>query len=190
MKRSQHRLPRTCHRNAYPSDLTDAQWELVEPLVPAISPEAAYAVHTRREIVNAILYLLRSGCPWRMLPHEFPAWGTVYDYFRRWQSEGIWDTLMQTLRREVRKKQGRDPEPSAAVIDSQSIKTSAVRGPEKGYDAGKKNLGAQTPPARGYAGQSPGHQSDGSASFRSGRRPSASLATQRKVSQNDARLGR
>ena len=83
-----------------------------------------------------------------MLPHEFPAWGTVYDYFRRWQSEGVWDTLMQTLRMAVRKKQGRDPEPSAAVIDSQSIKTSAVRGPEKGYDAGKKNLGSQTPRAR------------------------------------------
>jgi len=190
MKRSQHRLPRTCNRNAYPSDLTDAQWALVEPLVPAISPEAAYVVHTRREIVNAILYLLRSGCPWRMLPHEFPAWGTVYDSFRRWQQEGVWDSLMQTLRIEVRKKPGRDPEPSAAVIDSQSIKTSAVRGPEKGYDAGKKNLGAQTPPAGGYPGQSLGHQSDGSASFRSGRWPSASLATQRKVSQNEARLGR
>ncbi len=190
MKRSQHRLPRTCHRNAYPSDLTDAQWALLEPLVPAISPEAAYAVHTRREIINAILYVLRSGCPWRMLPHEFPAWGTVYDYFRRWQHEGVWDSLMQTLRREVRKKQGRDAEPSAAVIDSQSIKTSAVRGPEKGYDAGKKNLGSQTPRAGGYAGPSLGHQSDGSPSLRSGRRPSASLATQRNVAQDDAGLGR
>jgi len=102
----------------------------------------------RREIVNAILYVLRSGCPWRLLPHEFPAWGTVYDYFRRWQREGLWDQVLKTLRMEVRKKQGRNAEPSAAIIDSQSIKTSAVRGPEKGYDAGKKNLGAQTTPAR------------------------------------------
>ena len=148
MKRSQHRLPRTCHRNAYPSDLTDAQWELVEPLVPAISPEAAYAVHTRREIVNAILYLLRSGCPWRMLPHEYPAWQTVSYNFRRWGREGVWDCILHTLRMRMCTRQGREEEPSAAIIDSQSIKTSAVRGPEKGYDAGKKNLGTQTALAR------------------------------------------
>jgi hypothetical protein len=73
VKRSQHRLPMTLNRNAYPSDLTEEQWKLLELLVPAISAEAAYHVHARREIVNAILYELRSGCPWRMLPHEFPA---------------------------------------------------------------------------------------------------------------------
>jgi putative transposase len=132
---------------AYPSDLTDEQWALLEPLIPAIASDAAYYVHARREIVNAILYVLRSGCPWRLLPHEFPAWGTVYYYFRRWQREGVWESLLKTLRMQMRTKQGRDPEPSAAIIDSQSIKTSAVRGPEKGYDAGKKNLGSQTPPA-------------------------------------------
>ncbi len=148
MKRSQHRLPMTLNRNAYPSDLTDAQWEVLEPLVPALSPEAAYHVHARREIVNAILYVLRSGCPWRLLPHEFPAWGTVSFYFRQWQREGIWDQILRSLRMQVRKKQGREAEPSAAIIDSQSIKTSAVRGPEKGYDAGKKNLGQETPRAR------------------------------------------
>jgi len=144
MKRSQHRLPMTQHRIAYPSDLTDAQWEILEPLIPAIASDAAYHVHERREIVNAIFYVLRSGCSWRMLPHEFAAWGTVYDYFRQWQRAGIWDQVLETLRRQVRKKEGREAEPSAAIIDSQSIKTSAVRGPEKGYDAGKKNLGAQT----------------------------------------------
>jgi transposase len=143
MKRSQHRMPMTLNRNAYPSDLTDAQWEVVQPLVPGLSPEAAYHVHERREMVNAILYVLRSGCPWRLLPHEFPAWGTVYYYFRRWQREGVWEHILQTLRMEVRTKQGRDAQPSAAIIDSQSIKTSAVRGPEKGYDPGKKNVGAQ-----------------------------------------------
>jgi putative transposase len=85
-----------------------------------------------------------------MLPHEFPAWGTVYSYFREWQREGIWDQILRTLRMQVRRKQGRDEEPSAAIIDSQSIKTSAVRGPEKGYDMGKKNVGQETPCAGGY----------------------------------------
>jgi transposase len=145
MKRSQQRMPKTLHRNAYPSDLTDEQWALLEPLVPALSPEAAYHVHERREIVNGMLYVLRSGCPWRMLPHEFAAWATVSFYFRRWQREGIWDQILRTLRMQVRRKQGRDEEPSAAIIDSQSIKTSAVRGPEKGSDRGKKNLGTQAP---------------------------------------------
>lgn len=141
MKRSQQRMPMTLNRMAYPSDLTDAQWEILEPLIPAISEDAAYHVHERREIVNAILYVLRSGCSWRMLPHEFAAWGTVYSYFREWQREGVWDQVLKTLRMEVRQKEGRDPEPSAAIIDSQSIKTSAVRGPEKGFDMGKKIWG-------------------------------------------------
>jgi len=132
-------------RQAYPSDLTNAQWDILEPLIPAPAEEAPNLTYERREIVNAILYVLRSGCPWRLLPHDLPAWGTVYWYFRRWQREGIWDQALTTLRREIRIKQCRDPEPSAAIIDSQSIKTSAVRGPEKGYDSGKKNLGAQAP---------------------------------------------
>jgi putative transposase len=136
-------MPRTLHRNAYPSDLTDEQWERLEPLVPAFSPEAASWVHPRREMVNAILYVLRSGCPWRMLPHEFPAWGTVYSYVRKWQREGVWDHILRTLRMQVRRKQGRDEEPSAAIIESQSIKTSAVRGPEKGYDMGQKTWGSK-----------------------------------------------
>ena len=128
-------------RKAYPSDLTDAEWERLEPLIPAISPEAAHVKHTRREIVNGILYVLRSGCPWRLLPHDLPAWSTVYDDFRQWRNEGLWDQVMQTLRKGMRQEQGRDEEPSAAVIDSQSIKTSAVRGPEKGFDMGKKVWG-------------------------------------------------
>ena len=128
-------------RKTYPSDLTDAEWERLEPLIPAISPEAVHVEHSRREIVNGILYVLRSGCPWRLLPHDLPAWGTVYSYFRIWRNDGIWDQVLETLRKQMRKKQGRDEEPSAAVIDSQSIKTSAVRGPEKGIDMGKKIWG-------------------------------------------------
>jgi putative transposase len=128
-------------RKAYPSDLTDAEWEILEPLIPAISEEAVNVKYTRREIVNGILYVLRSGCPWRLMPHDLPAWGTVYDYFRMWQKQGIWDQVMETLRKRMRYKQGRDEEPSAAVIDSQSIKTSAVRGKSKGFDMGKKIWG-------------------------------------------------
>jgi putative transposase len=137
----------TMGRRAYPSDLTDKQWELLESLIPLPSLEGRPATVERREIVNAILYVLRSGCPWRLLPYEFPAWPTVYYYFRRWQREGVWEQTLRSLRMQVRTHQGRTAEPSAAIIDSQSIKTSAVRGPEKGYDAGKKNLGTQTTPA-------------------------------------------
>ena len=154
---------------AYPSDLTDAQWELLKPLIPPLSPDAAYWIHERREIVNGILYVLRSGCPWRSLPRDLPAWGTVYSYFRKWQREGVWDRVLEALRMQMRTKEGRDAEPSAAVIDSQSIKTSAVRGPEKGYDAGKKIWGRKRHGTHGYAGQSVGCQSNGGATLRSGR---------------------
>jgi transposase len=147
-KRRNQRMFSTHLQRAYPSDLTDAQWELLAPLIPPLKPDAAYHLHERREIVNAILYVLRSGCPWRSLPHDLPAWGTVYYYFRRWQREGVWDRVLESLRMQMRTKQGRDAQPSAAVIDSQSIKTSAVRGPEKGFDTGKKNLGAQTTRSR------------------------------------------
>ncbi len=128
-------------RKAYPSDLTDGEWEILEPLIPAISEEAVHVKYTRREIVNGILYVLRSGCPWRLVPHDLPDWGALYYYFRKWRKEGVWDQVLEALRRQKRKKQGRDEEPSAAVIDSQSIKTSAVRGPEKGIDMGKRIWG-------------------------------------------------
>jgi putative transposase len=128
-------------REAYPSDLTDAEWKILEPLIPAIAEEAENVIYERREIVNGILYVLRSGCPWRLMPHDLPAWGTVYWYFRIWRREGIWNQALESLRKQMRKAQGRDEEPSAAVIDSQSIKTSAVRGSEKGYDAGKQIWG-------------------------------------------------
>jgi putative transposase len=128
-------------RKAYPSDLTDAEWEILEPLIPAISPLAVNVKYSRREIVNGILYVLRSSCPWRLVPHDLPAWGAVYYYFRKWRKDGIWDQIQKSLLKRVRKAEGRDEEPSAAVIDSQSIKTSAVRGPEKGFDMGKRIWG-------------------------------------------------
>jgi transposase len=147
-RKAQQRRKEMPERKAYSSDLTDAQWEMLEPLIPARAEDATNVAYERREIVNGILYVLRSGCPWRLVPHDLPAWGTLYWYFRTWRDEGIWDQILQSLRQRVRQKQGREPEPSAAVIDSQSVKTSAVRGPEKGYDAGKKNLGPQTERSR------------------------------------------
>ena len=128
-------------RKAYPSDLTEAEWEILEPLIPALWADAAHVKYTRREMVNGILYVLRSGCPWRLVPHDLPAWGALYYYFRRWRKQGIWDQVQKSLLKQVRQKEGRDEEPSAAVIDSQSIKTSAVRGPEKGFDMGKRIWG-------------------------------------------------
>lgn len=128
-------------RKAYPSDLTDAEWEILAPFIPEVSEEATVPTVARREIVNGILYVLRSGCPWRLMPHDLPAWGTVYYYFRTWRIAGIWDQALEALRKQMRQTQGRDEEPSAAVIDSQSIKTSAVRGSEKGYDGGKQIWG-------------------------------------------------
>jgi len=145
---------------AYPSNLTDAQWSILEPLIPAISPDAVFYVHERRDIVDAILYVLGSGCPWRARPHDLPAWHTAYHYFRKWQREGVWDQVLAALRMKVRLQQGREAEPSAGIIDSQSIKTSAVRGTQKGYDMGEKNLGTQAARPGRYARPSAGRESD------------------------------
>jgi transposase len=95
--------------------------------------------------VNGILYVLRSGCPWRLLPLDFPAWGTIYHYFRQWQRDGVWDQILIARLLQMRTRQGRNPEPSAAVIDSQSIKTSPVRGEDEGVRPGKKSVGAISP---------------------------------------------
>lgn len=132
-------------RKAYPSDLSDAQWDLLAPLIPEPSAQAARETISRREIVNAILYLLRTGCSWRQMPHDLPNGKTAYHYFRLWKRDGTWEKAMSSLRKQVRTQMGRDPEPSAAIIDSQSIKTSPVRGTQRGFDGGKKNLGSQTP---------------------------------------------
>ena len=180
----------TMGRRAYASDLTDQQWAIMEPLIPAPSPDGRPVEVARRELVNGILYVLRSGCTWRHLPHDLPAWGTVYYYFRRGPREGVWDQVLAALRMQMRTKQGRDPEPSAGVIDSQSIKTSAVRGPEKGFDMGKKNLGAQAARPGGYAGQLAGGQSDGSRVLRSGRSQADAPPAAGEVSQHEAALGR
>ncbi len=158
-----------CHykRLGYPSDVTDAEWAILEPLVPAAKPGGRPLEIARRELVNAILYILCSGCPWRLLPPDFPRWFTVYSYFRRWKRDGTWEGIHHALRRELRAQVGREPEPSAAVIDSQSVKTSPVRGDARDYDAGKKNLGPQTASVGGHTGLADLRQSAGGQHHRS-----------------------
>lgn len=123
----------------YPSDLTDAQWALVEPLLPAPNTGGRPEKHPRRDIVDAILYVVRTGCAWRQLPFDFPPWQTVYWYFVRWEEAKVTEQMLAVLRRRVRAARGRAEEPTAGVIDSQSVKGADTVGREsRGYDAGKK----------------------------------------------------
>jgi transposase len=126
-------------RRGYPSDLTDAQWALIEPLLPEPSTGGRPEKHQRREIVNAILYVVKSGCPWRYLPADLPPWQTVYGDFAAWEAAGVTEKLLVALRVKARVQDGRDPEPSAGIIDSQSVKGADTVGVKtRGYDAGKK----------------------------------------------------
>jgi putative transposase len=128
-------------RKPYPSDLTDAQWEILVPLLPPAFSVGRPRQVDLREVVNALLYVDTSGCSWAALPHDFPPEGTVRDYFHRWVRQGLWQKINDTLRRRLRLQEGRTAEePSAAVIDSQSAKSSRTSG-TRGYDAGKKIKG-------------------------------------------------
>ncbi len=116
-------------RQPYPSDLSDAQWRILEPLLPPAKPGGRPRKVNLREVVNAIFYVLRTGCAWRYLPHEFPCRQTVYHYFRAWRLDGTWQRVNDALRTKTRLAAGREQSPSAAVLDSQSVKTTEKGGP-------------------------------------------------------------
>ena len=115
-------------RPEYPSDLTERQWQLLAPLVPDLKIGGRPGEHSRREIINAVFYVLRTGCQWRYLPHDLPPWKTIYTYYRNWRKDGTWQRIHDTLREQLRAASGRHRQASAAILDSQSTKTTEKGG--------------------------------------------------------------
>ena len=132
-------------RRAYATDLTDTQWALIAPLIPEAEPGGRPRKASSRALVNAILYFLRAGMAWRLLPHDLPPWQTVYYYLRRWQREGVWDRVHHALLMADRERAGREASPTVAIIDSQSAKASqkgALRSTRKALMRARRSLAA------------------------------------------------
>lgn len=185
-------------RLPYPSDLSDARWELIGPTLTAWRAErrgkgldiGRPPEHDLRRIMDAVLHVDRTGIPWRYLPHDFPPWETVYDYFAAWQKEGVFDQLNGLLRRLVREAEGRRAEPSACVLDAQSIKTSAnVPAAGQGIDAGKKIAGRKRHIGVDTLGAAAGRLGDCGERLRQYRRHPSALPDLRRNPSNDQGVG-